>query len=126
MTDDHDLGIAAIHRKDDLGTNVAQCCPQPRAKCPQIPHFPCIFRINPVSVSVLSVVMWYKRSGLRTSDSSFRQTDSDHEVKQMTNLRLFVAQYVTPDSLRMVFLLMAILALALAAGAPEAFGGGGH
>jgi hypothetical protein len=44
----------------------------------------------------------------------------------MTSLKLFVTQYVTPSTLRMVFLLMAILALALAAGAPEAFGGGGH
>jgi hypothetical protein len=44
----------------------------------------------------------------------------------MSKLRLFAAQYANPTTLRMVFLLLAILAMALAAGAPDAFGGGGH
>ena len=44
----------------------------------------------------------------------------------MSSLKLFAAKYANPTTLRMVFLLLAILAMALAAGAPDAVGGGGH
>ena len=43
----------------------------------------------------------------------------------MTNLKLFAAKYVNPSSVRLVYLLLAIAALALAGGAPDALGGSG-
>lgn len=44
----------------------------------------------------------------------------------MRRLTLFAGEYINPTTIRMVFLMLAILAMALAAGAPDAMGGGGH
>ncbi len=41
----------------------------------------------------------------------------------MKNLKLFVANNANPTALRVLYILVALLALALAGGAPDAFGG---
>ncbi len=41
----------------------------------------------------------------------------------MKNWKLFAAKYANPTTLRVIYVLLAILAMALAGGAPDAFGG---
>lgn len=53
-------------------------------------------------------------------------TNLTRGVNQMTKIKLFAAQYANPTMLRVAVVLLAILAMALAAGAPDAMGGGGH
>ncbi len=43
----------------------------------------------------------------------------------MKNWKLTVAKYANPTTLRVVYILLALLAMALAGGAPDAFGGSG-
>jgi hypothetical protein len=42
----------------------------------------------------------------------------------MKNLKLQVAKFVNPTALRVLYILLALLALALAGGAPDGFGPG--
>jgi hypothetical protein len=70
--------------------------------------------------------MCYKGTELGKTGCSFRKAKYAQEAKHMTKLKLLAAQYANPTTLRMAFLLLAILAMALAAGAPDALGGGGH
>lgn len=42
----------------------------------------------------------------------------------MKNLKLFAAKYANPTTVRILYILLSLLALALAGGAPEDFGGG--
>ncbi len=41
----------------------------------------------------------------------------------MSNLKLFVANHMNANMLRLLYVLLAILAMALAGGAPDGFGG---
>ncbi len=43
----------------------------------------------------------------------------------MNNLKLFASKYANPTTLRMFYILLSLLALALAGGAPDDYGGGG-
>jgi len=43
----------------------------------------------------------------------------------MTNARLFAAKYLNSTTLRLLYILMALLALALAGGAPDGYSGSG-
>lgn len=40
-------------------------------------------------------------------------------------MKNFSARYLNPSNLRVLYILLTLLAMALAAGAPDAFGGGG-
>jgi hypothetical protein len=42
----------------------------------------------------------------------------------MNNLRLLAAEYGNSTTLRVIYILLALLAMALAAGAPSNYGGG--
>ncbi len=42
----------------------------------------------------------------------------------MKNWKLAVAKYADPAIIRIIYVLLAILAMALAGGAPDAYGGG--
>jgi hypothetical protein len=43
----------------------------------------------------------------------------------MTNAKLFAMKYLNPTTLRLIYILLALLALALAGGAPDGLGGDG-
>ena len=43
----------------------------------------------------------------------------------MTNAKLFAIRYLNSTTLRFIYILLALLALALAGGAPDDMGGGG-
>ncbi len=43
----------------------------------------------------------------------------------MNNLKLFASKYVNQNTIRLFYILLSLLALALAGGAPEDYGGGG-
>ncbi len=43
----------------------------------------------------------------------------------MTQVKLFAAKYLNATTLRFIYILLALLALALAAGAPDALSGNG-
>jgi hypothetical protein len=43
----------------------------------------------------------------------------------MTNAKLFIAKYLNSTTLRLIYILLALLALALAGGAPDDMSGGG-
>lgn len=43
----------------------------------------------------------------------------------MNNLKLAIAKYANPTTFRVLYILLSLLALALAGGAPEDYGGGG-
>ena len=45
------------------------------------------------------------------------------EEAKMDNLKLFAAKYSNPVALRVLYILLGLLAMALAAGAPVGFGG---
>ena len=45
------------------------------------------------------------------------------EIDEMTNAKLFAIKYLNSTTLRLVYILLALLALALAGGAPDGFGG---
>lgn len=40
-------------------------------------------------------------------------------------MKNFTAKYVNPSTVRVLYVLLTLLAMALAAGAPDGFGGGG-
>jgi hypothetical protein len=42
----------------------------------------------------------------------------------MKNWKLVAAKYANPSTMRIIYVLLAILAMALAGGAPDAYGGG--
>ncbi len=42
----------------------------------------------------------------------------------MKNWKLVAAKYASPTTMRVIYVLLAILAMALAGGAPDAYGGG--
>ncbi len=43
----------------------------------------------------------------------------------MGNWKLMAAEYTNPTNMRIIYILLALLSMALAAGAPDAFGGTG-
>ena len=43
----------------------------------------------------------------------------------MTNVKLFAAKYLNSTTLRLIYILVALLAMALAGGAPDDLGGNG-
>ncbi len=45
------------------------------------------------------------------------------EAKTMKHGKLLVAKYLNPTTFRIVYILLALLAMALAGGAPDAYGG---
>ena len=49
--------------------------------------------------------------------------DSKKEIDEMTNVKLFAIRYMNSTTLRLIYILLALLALALAGGAPDGLGG---
>jgi hypothetical protein len=48
---------------------------------------------------------------------------SQKEIDEMTNAKLFAIKYLNSTTLRLVYVLLALLALAIAGGAPDGMGG---
>ena len=54
----------------------------------------------------------------RRINQTFRE-----ETDEMTNAKLFAIKYLNSTTMRLIYILLALLALALAGGAPDGMGG---